>query len=92
LKVTVEMFAGVPSGPMGAKVFIDYDHVRDFLKTFPSLPHTDLLETIADEIVGKCFENAHVEACRVSVFKPDNFTEAEAAGIEVFRTRTSWEG
>jgi dihydroneopterin aldolase len=90
LKITVVMFADLPSGPMGPGAFIDYDHVRDFLKTFPSLPHTDLLETIVDEIVAKCFETERVEACRVSVLKPDIFNEAEAAGIEVFRTRVSW--
>jgi dihydroneopterin aldolase len=86
----VEMFARLPSGPMGAGAFIDYDRVRDFLKTFPSLPHVDLLETIVEEIVAKCFENDRVEACRVSVLKPDIFNEAEAAGVEVFRTRASW--
>jgi dihydroneopterin aldolase len=75
----------------GAGAFIDYDRVRDFLKTFPSLPHVDLLETIVEEIVAKCFEDDRVEACRVSVLKPDIFNEAEAAGIEVFRTRASWE-
>lgn len=91
LKITVEMFAGLASGPMGAKVFIDYDRVRDFLKTFPSLPHTDLLETIVDEIVGKCFEDERVEACRVRVLKADIFSEAAAAGVEVFRTRESWQ-
>ena len=92
LKVSVEMYAALPSGPMGAGAFIDYDPVRDFLQTFPSLPHTDLLETIVDEIVAKCFENDRVEACRVSVLKPDIFNEAAGAGIEVFRTRASWEG
>jgi dihydroneopterin aldolase len=92
LKITVEMFATLPPGPIGAASFVDYDPVRDFLKTFPSLPHTDLLETIVNEIVAKCFENDRVEACRVSVLKPDIFAEAAAAGIEAFRTRASWEG
>ena len=92
LKVSVEMYAALPSGPMGAGAFIDYDPVRDFLKTFPALPHTALLETIVDEIVAKCFENDRVEACRVSVLKPDIFNEATGAGIEVFRTRVGWEG
>lgn len=92
LKITVEMFAALPPGSMGADAFIDYDPVRDFLKTFPSLPHTDLLETIVDEIVAKCLENGRVDACRVSVLKPDIFNEAAGAGIEVYRTRASWEG
>lgn len=29
----------------------NYDHIGIFLKTFPSRPHTDLLETLLDEIV-----------------------------------------
>jgi dihydroneopterin aldolase len=86
------MFACLPEGRMGDTAVVDYDRMRDFLKTFPSLPHTDFLETIADEIVAKCFENERVEACSVSVFKPDIFGEAQAAGIEVFRTRAGWEG
>jgi 7,8-dihydroneopterin aldolase/epimerase/oxygenase len=89
LKITVEMFATLPGGPLRGAI-IDYDRIRDFLKTFPSLPHTDLLETVVDEIVAKCFEDARIEACRVVVLKPDIFNEAGGAGIEVFRTRTSW--
>jgi len=91
LKITVEMFARLPPGPLGAAASIDYDRVRAFLKTFPSLPHADFLETIAEEIVAKCFEDRRVEACRVAVLKPDIFNEAEAAGIDVFRTRAGWQ-
>jgi dihydroneopterin aldolase len=91
LRITVEMFAPLPDGPMGAQTFIDYDRVRDFLKTFPALPHADLLETIAEEIVANCFADERVVACGVSVAKLDIFNEAESAGIEVFRTRKSWE-
>jgi 7,8-dihydroneopterin aldolase/epimerase/oxygenase len=91
LKITVELHASLPPGPLGAGAVIDYDRVRDFLKTFPALPHADFLETIAEEIIAKCFEDDRVEACSVSVLKPDIFNEVEAAGIEVFRTRASWQ-
>ena len=92
LKITVEMMAHLPPGPMKANAFIDYDRIRNYLKTFPSLPHTDLLETIVEEIVAKCFEDGRIEACRVSVLKPDIFNEAGAAGVEVLRTKAQWEG
>jgi hypothetical protein len=54
LMITVEMLARLPSGPMRS-AFIDYDRIRDFLTTLPSLPHTDLLETIVD-----CAENCRL--------------------------------
>ena len=91
LRVTVKLHARLPAGPIGSRAVIDYDRVRQFLRTFPSLPHVDLLETVAEEIVAKCFEDESVESCFVSVLKPDIFNEVEAAGIEVFRTREGWQ-
>ena len=84
LLVTVEMFA--PDGPEGPP-FIDYDRIRDALRAWPSRPHTDLLETLAEELVALCFAAPEVRACRVAVLKPDIFNEAEAAGVEFFRVR-----
>ena len=66
------------------------DHIRDFLKQFPTRPHTELLETLLDEIVAKCFEDPRVDACRVSVMKLSIFNEVGAAGVEVYRTRANW--
>ncbi len=83
LIVNVEMFAHT----QGGDGFIDYDPVRAAILTWPSRPHTDLLETLAEELVYLCFANPRVEACRVSVVKPDIFNEAAAAGVEFFRTR-----
>jgi dihydroneopterin aldolase len=85
LLVNVEMFA-LASGSAPAS-FIDYDHIRDAIKTWPARPHTDLLETLAEELVALCFSIPPVQACRVSVVKPDIFNEAEAAGVEFFRVR-----
>ena len=90
LRISVDLFAHLQDGPLAADTFIDYDGIRDFLLTLKDRPHTDLIETLMNDIVAKCFENDRVEACRVSILKPDIFNEADAAGIEVFRTRSGW--
>jgi dihydroneopterin aldolase len=88
LIVDVEMLAPT-EGPAGdADHLIDYDIVRDALRAWPGRPHTDLLETLADELIALCFSIPAVQACRVSLQKPDIFNEADSAGIEVFRVRT----
>ncbi len=84
LIVNVEMFAHAPASETA---FIDYDTLRHAIRGWPARPHTDLLETLVDELVGLCFADARVEACRVSVVKPDIFNEAAAAGVEVYRLR-----
>jgi dihydroneopterin aldolase len=89
LIVDVDMLAPTEGsvGGEGAAPLIDYDCVRDAIKAWPSRPHTDLLETLAEELVKICFSIPAVQACRVSVQKPDIFNEADAAGIELFRVR-----
>ena len=89
LLVNVEMFAGL-TGPLSgetAGTIIDYDPIRAALKTWPARPHTPLLETLLHELVELCFRNPRVEACRVSIMKPDIFNEAAGAGVEVYQTR-----
>ena len=89
LLVSVEMFAhlGRAHAPAVEAPFIDYDRVRSGLRGWSSRPHTPLLETLAEEVVALCFGDPTVEACRVSVVKPDIFNEAAGAGVEIYRVR-----
>lgn len=93
LVVNIEMFAALTgSAAASGDGLIDYDPIRAALKSWPSRPHTELLETLVDELVGLCFRHQAVRACRVSVLKPDIFNEAAAAGVEVYRIRDPDEG
>ncbi len=67
---------------------LNYDPIHDYVVTeWPNRAHTDLLETLAEELVGKCFENPMVEACRVSLQKPDVYQDTGAAMVEFYRLR-----
>lgn len=82
LLVNVEMFA--PGRQQG---FIDYDPIRAALRSWPTRPHTALLETLAEELIGLCFQQSEVTSCRVRLEKPDIFNEAAGAGVEIYRVR-----
>jgi dihydroneopterin aldolase len=89
LIVNVELLAPA-DGPVdggGAGAIIDYDTVRAAIVQWPQRPHVDLLETLVEELIAVCFSIASVQACRVSVMKPDIFNDAAAVGVEVFRVR-----
>ncbi|WP_198172522.1 dihydroneopterin aldolase [Bradyrhizobium sp. AT1] len=90
LSIDVTLFAPLDKRRLKDFGYVDYDHIRTFLKSFPSRPHTPLLETLLDEIVDQCFVDKRVEACSVSILKLNIFNETEAAGVEVFRTRAQW--
>jgi dihydroneopterin aldolase len=89
LIVNVEMFAPLlkPLSAESPDSILDYDPVREALKTWPTRPHTPLLETLLHELVELCFRDARVSACRVSIMKPDIFNEAAGAGVEVYQIR-----
>ena len=85
LIVNVEMFAYADGNtPLS---YIDYDPVHASVMAWPGRPHTDLLETLMEELISRCFDNPRVSACRVSVIKPDVFNQADGAGVEAYRIR-----
>lgn len=88
--VNVELFAhlGGPFTGRGVEAVLNYDSIRDELRTWPQRPHTDLLETLIEHLIAVCFRDGRVEACRVSIIKPDIFNEAAGAGLEVYRLRS----
>ena len=81
LSVDVEMFATPGEG------IVDYDPVRDMVRSWAGRPHVEWLETLAEELLALCFADPRVMAARVRVMKRAIFAEAEGAGIEVFRPR-----
>jgi dihydroneopterin aldolase len=89
LIVNVEMFAPLvrPLSEETPESILDYDPIRQALKSWPARPHTLLLETLLHELVELCFRNPRVSACRVSIMKPDIFNEAAGAGVEVYQIR-----
>ncbi|MFT3811285.1 MAG: dihydroneopterin aldolase [Micropepsaceae bacterium] len=85
--VNVELFAHT-NGPFGGReTIVDYDEIRNELKRWRERDHVELIETLLEELVALCFRNARVEACRVSIMKPDIFNEAGGAGVEAYRVR-----
>lgn len=67
---------------------LDYDRVfRQLTEGWPDRPHTDLLEVLAEDLVGFCLADARVEACRVVIRKIEIYQGLGVPEIAVFRQR-----
>jgi dihydroneopterin aldolase len=67
---------------------LDYDRIyRHLTETWPSRPHIALLEELVEDLVGTCFADSRVEACRVRVTKPDIYGGRALPSVEVYRRR-----
>jgi 7,8-dihydroneopterin aldolase/epimerase/oxygenase len=92
LLVTVELFRH--RGALGAPTLaecLDYGRVaRHLLGTWtPDRPHTELLETLIEELVSLCLADPRVEACRVAIRKPHVYNGRAVPLVEVYRLRAS---
>ncbi len=66
----------------------NYHPIHEYIvNNWPTRPHTDLLETLVEELVSFCFEDKRVEACRVSLQKPEIYEDAAATMVEFYRVR-----
>ena len=67
---------------------LNYHPIHEYItREWPNRPHTELLETLVEELVGICFEDDRVEACRVSLAKPDIYADTGATKVEFYRRR-----
>ena len=66
---------------------IDYEAVAEKIRAIAGAGHINLAETLAERIAAACLENSRVARARVRVEKLHALPGAEAAGVEIERTR-----
>lgn len=70
--------------------YVDYDPLRNFLKSLEQRDHTNRLEDFAKLIIDTCFKTTPAQRVRIAVLKPDIFFEMDAVGIEFDVTRADF--
>ena len=87
--INVDMYADDRSHlkGVGLESVIDYDPIYEAVRAWPERPHVLLIETLLEELIALCFKDPRVRACRVSIMKPDIYSLAAAAGVEIYRIR-----
>ena len=66
---------------------IDYEAVAERIRAIAVAGHINLAETLAERIAVACLEDKRVQNARVRVEKLHALPGAEAAGVEIERTR-----
>ena len=92
LLVSVRLHSRAAFNPRNSAGFVNYDRVRDRIGSWSQRGHTDLIETLLQDLVDFAFEDPLVEACEVRIVKPDVFGEAQGAGVEWLRLRPAATG
>jgi len=73
--------------PLSIEDCVDYARIHDYIMTWETAGHTDLVETLAEGLIQTCLQDQKVDAVWVSVKKTDIFENATSVGVEVYRRR-----
>jgi dihydroneopterin aldolase len=68
---------------------VDYDFIRETIKSCVGRGHIQLQETLCDEIAQLLLKHPKVRAALVSTEKPDVYTDCESVGVEIFHIKES---
>ncbi|MEO1092379.1 MAG: dihydroneopterin aldolase [Pseudomonadota bacterium] len=72
---------------------LDYDRVFTHLsEVWPARPHTDLLETLAEDLVAFCLEDSRIDVVRVRLAKPAVYGGRAVPSVEILRHRRDHQG
>lgn len=75
----------------GSETYADvlcYASIVDFIKTYSTQGHVDLLETIAHHICLYVLSHRGVKTVKVSIYKPNIIDECHAVGVTLTKSNT----
>ena len=68
---------------------LDYDFIRHTIEQRLAQGHTQLQETLCDDIAGALLAHPKVRAVQLSTQKPDVYQDCDSVGVEVLRFKES---
>lgn len=88
VRVEVECYRPLGEPPQRVEDCIDYSRLYRYVTTaWPDRGHTDLLETLAHDLLAFAFQDASIAAVRVRLAKLDVYLDDAVPVVEMLRHR-----
>ena len=71
---------------------VDYEKITNKLKDLAKYKNYNFLESLAEDSFKEIFEDKRVNSVKIKIEKPDAITNAKSVGVEVFKSRSDYEG
>ena len=71
---------------------VDYERITNKLKSLVKNKNYNFLESLAEDSFKKIFEDKRIKSVRIKIEKPDAIENAKSVGVEVFKSRSDYEG
>ena len=71
---------------------VDYEKITNKLKKLAKNKKYNFLESLAEDSFNEIFADKRINSVKITIEKPDAIANAQSVGIEVFKSRSDYEG
>ena len=71
---------------------IDYEKITNKLKKLVKYKKYNFLESLAEDSFKEIFKDERINSVKIKIEKPDAIKNAKSVGVEVFKSRSDYEG
>jgi dihydroneopterin aldolase len=71
---------------------VDYEKITKKLENLVKNKNYNFLESLAEDSFKEIFEDKKIHSIKIKIEKPDAITNAKSVGVEVFKSRSDYEG
>ena len=74
------------------KSIVDYEKITNKLENLAKSKKYNFLESLAEDSFKEIFEDKRINSIKIKIEKPDAIKNAGSVGVEVFKSRSDYEG
>ena len=74
------------------KSIVDYEKITNKLENLVKNKKYNFLESLAEDSFKEIFEDKRINSVKIKIEKPDAIKNADSVGVEVFKSRSDYEG
>ena len=71
---------------------VDYEKITNKLKKLAKSKKYNFLESLAEDSFSEIFADKRINSVKIKIEKPEAIENAQSVGIEVFKSRSDYEG
>ena len=71
---------------------IDYEKIIAKIENLTKIKRYNFLESLAEDSFKEIFEDKRINYVKIKIEKPDAIKNADSVGVEVFKSRSDYEG
>ena len=71
---------------------VDYEKITNKLESLVKYKKYNFLESLAEDSFKEIFNDSRINSIKIKIEKPDAIKNAKSVGVEVFKSRSDYEG